>query len=103
MAYNTIFFKNPYTGQIREAPVGFSWTCLFFGFLPAFFRSDLNWGAAMIVCALITAGLCWFIFPFIYNKIYIKGLVNNGYKVNTTQKGSKEQLELNLGVTLDSI
>ncbi|MGH8655103.1 MAG: hypothetical protein ACREYE_24345 [Gammaproteobacteria bacterium] len=60
MAYNTIHFQHPTTGQIREAPVGFSWTCFFFGFFPAFFRGDWKWGIIMLLIALITFGLSGF-------------------------------------------
>ena len=103
MAYDTIYFQNPTTGQLREAPVGFSWTLFFFGCFPAFFRSDWKWGFLMFLLALVSFGLSWLIFPFIYNKLYIKDLVNNGYKVKSIAKGSKESLELKLGLRLESL
>ena len=37
---------------------------------------------------------------FIYNKLYIKALLNNGYKVQSIQNGTKEQLEQKLKIKL---
>ena len=33
----------------------------------------------MDVAACLTMGLSWFVFPFIYNKIYARGLLEKGY------------------------
>ena len=68
MAYDTIYFQNSQTGQIREAPVGFSWTVLFFSWFPPMFRSDWKWTLIMLLCALVTWGLSGLVFMFIYNK-----------------------------------
>jgi len=103
MAYNTIFFKNPITGQRREAPVGFSWTCFFFGFFPALLRSDWKWGGLMGLFAFLTFGFSWFLFPFIYNKFYIKELVNNGYQFMSVETGTKEQIEHKIGLAFNFI
>ena len=44
MASMTLNMKNPQTGQVKQAPVGFSWTVFFFGMFPAFFRGDIKYG-----------------------------------------------------------
>ncbi|MEP3244951.1 MAG: hypothetical protein ABJN40_12395 [Sneathiella sp.] len=81
MAYATINFENPQTGAIKQAPVGFSWTVLFFGFFPALFRAHIV-GALIMFCAFIfTMGLSNLIFMFIYNKMFIKYLIGEGFKV----------------------
>jgi len=64
----------------KNAPTGFSWTTFFFGFFPAIIRGDIKWGLIMLGIALVTGGLSWLVFPFIYNKIYIKSLIEIGYK-----------------------
>ena len=75
-------------GVIKEVKLGFSWTTLFFGIFPALFRKDFKWAMIMLgisitinlflygLGALITGVL----FAFIYNKIYIKNLLMNGYR-----------------------
>lgn len=75
------------SGLSKTVKVGFSWTTFFFGFFPALFRGDLKWAAIMFIAALaagsFTLGFgAWIpglIFSFIYNKIYIKELIEKGY------------------------
>jgi len=69
MAYNTIYFENPYNGQLREAPVGFSWTVFFFSCFPPIFRGDWKWFIIMVILALATAGLSGFVFIFTYTEL----------------------------------
>lgn len=75
-------------GLTKEVKVGFSWTTFFFGFFPALFRGDLKWAAIMFIISLLiggfTAGIgalvSGIVFSFIYNKIYIKELIEKGYQ-----------------------
>lgn len=69
---------NPF-GAIRTVKVGFSWTMLFFGFLVPLVRGDWKWVIISLVLDAVTCGLSWFVFPFIYNKVYIKGLIEKGW------------------------
>lgn len=79
MNLKEIIFTNEYTGQYKTAPLGFSWTTLFFGCFPALLRSDWKWGAIQFVLAVVTSGISWLVMPFIYNKMYIKDLLNKGF------------------------
>ncbi|WP_315906862.1 DUF2628 domain-containing protein [Priestia koreensis] len=80
-------------GLKKEVKVGFSWTTFFFGFFPALFRGDLKWAVIMFVIELIlgtfTIGIGSFItgivFSFVYNKIYIKELIEKGYQPATEE------------------
>lgn len=80
MAFMTLTMKNPHNGKIREAPIGFSWTVLFFGCLPALFRSDWKGFVIMLILALFTFGLSGLVFAFIYNSMHAKALINDGYR-----------------------
>ena len=80
MAFTTLTFKNPLTGQMKLAPIGFSWTTFFFGFFPALFRGDWKWAVIQFVLAVITAGLSNFVFCFIYNSLFVKDLIGVGYQ-----------------------
>ncbi len=91
MAYATILFEDDYSGTLKTAPVGFSWTTLFFGFLPALMRGHLVLAALQFVIAFavywgigaIYAYIPGIFFAFIYNKLYIKYLIDRGYKAKS--------------------
>lgn len=76
---NRILLKHPQTLENKVVPLGFSWTTLFFGPLTALDRGDFKWFFLMILYTVFTR-VSWLIFPFIYNKLYIKDLIKKGYK-----------------------
>lgn len=80
MAKYTIHFENLRTGQRRDAPVGFSWTTLFWGPIPMIYRGNWKWAAITIIAGLITVGFSNIIFAFFINKSHIEDLINDGYK-----------------------
>ena len=98
-----VIFKHPITGEIKEAPIGFSWTMLFFGSFVALFRGDWKWFAIIFFAAIITGGISGFFFPFFYNKLYVKELVYNGYKVKRVIGGDIEEAESRLGMSLEPL
>ncbi|MBN98460.1 MAG: hypothetical protein CME16_04320 [Gemmatimonadetes bacterium] len=77
MAAAKVSLRHSKSREVKEAPVGFSWTTLCLGFIVAFYRNDRNWSFLQFL--LIPTVLPWFIFPFIYNKLYIRSLLNAGY------------------------
>ncbi len=79
MAFSKLNLKHPEFEVTKEAPVGFSWTVFFFGFLPPLFRGDYKWAIVMLIAALVTFGLSNLIFMFIYNNLYLKSLLETGY------------------------
>ena len=97
MAFATINLGRD--GLIKEAPVGFSWTTLFFGFFPALIRGDMKWALVIVAVGFFTVGLSSFVFCFIYNRLYIQSLIENGYKVKNYY-GNKAQIEAALSMRL---
>jgi len=67
------------TGALREVPLGFGWTTLFFGIFPALFRGDFKNAIIMFFLALFTFGISALIMPFIYNKMYVNELISKGW------------------------
>lgn len=72
--------KNTQTGETKVVKVGFSWTTFFFGFWPAIFRGDWLWAVILFVLCWLTVGIAGIIMAFVYNQIYIKRLVEQGFR-----------------------
>lgn len=84
MAYAKIEFTNPENGRNYTAPVGFSWTTLFFGFFPAIIRGHVVGALAQFGACLVTLGLSSLVFPFFYNKWYLKSLLKKGFEAKSS-------------------
>ncbi len=100
MAFATLIMENPFTGKIKEAPVGFSWTTLFFGFFVALFRGDFKWAVIQFLLAILSFGFSGLVFMFIYNQLFIKDLVGAGYKVKRLFDADMERVKLKLQMDL---
>ena len=74
-----IRLRHATSGMVKECKVGFSWTTLFFGIFVPLVRGDIKWMLVMLVVGILTFSLSWLVFPFVYNKIYIKALLEKGY------------------------
>jgi len=107
MAYDTALFIQKGTGKRANAPVGFSWTVLFFGFYVPLLRRDFK-NAGIIFLALIVSSL---LFPlsivaliylsYVYNKFYVEKLINDGYRFERTESGRLvEELEATLEIQI---
>ncbi len=67
------------SGLIKEADWGFSWKTLIFGAFVPLLRGDLAWFFIGIFLAVCTFGFAWVVFPFYYNKIFVKKLLAQGF------------------------
>jgi uncharacterized YccA/Bax inhibitor family protein len=74
-----IQLTNKTTGAVESTPIGFSWTCFFFGGLVPIIRGD--WGGFFKVFGLtcITIGIYHFVFSATYNKSFIKKRIMEGF------------------------
>lgn len=103
MAYTKIVLENPKTGEIRSAPVGLSWTVLFFGFFPPLLRRDWKWATVILVSTFLTMGLSSFVFMVVYNKLYIKELIASGFEVKSVESGTIEEISRKIGLKLPAL
>ena len=82
-------------GQIKQAPLGFSWTTFFFGFFVPVFRQDWKWAGIMFGASLaagvianqlnvpyISFGLN-IVWGLLYNKLHVKELLEKGWQPAT--------------------
>jgi hypothetical protein len=102
MAFATINFEHPQSGQVKQAPVGFSWTTLIFGLFPALLRGHWVMAAVILVLAMLTLSLSSIVFAFIYNKMYIKYLIGEGFKAASATH-DMSQLQQQIGQPIPSL
>lgn len=95
MAFTTVYLTNGI--EIKKAPIGYSWTTLFFGPFPALFRQDWLWALGLFFGNLLTYGIVGLVVSFFYNKAYLKGLFNSGYKIHNMGGMTDESLKNYLG------
>jgi hypothetical protein len=92
----TLILEN---NNIKEAPVGFSWTSLFFGPLVPLIRSDFMIFLMCFILSIISSGISSIIQAFVYNKAYARSLIQAGYKVREYPDSmTEEALKSYLGV-----
>lgn len=94
--------QHPHSGIIKQAPVGFSWTTLFFGPIPALRRGDFKWFFIQLILNLLFI-IPLFVFPFIYNRLHLKKLLEAGYKVKSVEGTTIETLNRKYGLELPMI
>lgn len=64
---------------IQKSYVGFSWTTLFFGFFVPLFRGDVLWFIVFLILNTTTFGIVNLILCFLYNGIYTKNKLKEGF------------------------
>lgn len=83
-----INLQNENTMKTKQTKLGFSWTFLLFGWFVPLLRGDWKWFfitfIGTIVLGYLTSGIAVLIiqiaFSVIYNKLYIKDLLQSGFK-----------------------
>src|SRR4030066_254981 len=81
---------HPVNDSTEEIWEGFSWPCLFCGFLWYMYKGMWGWGIIALILAVCTFGISWLIFPFFANAQYAKSLLERGY-LNEAQWNERKQ------------
>jgi hypothetical protein len=103
MAYAKLTLAHPnIPGSVKVAPVGFSWTSLFFGFFVPFFRGDWLWGLIWLVIECFIWGFAMIIMAFAYNKMYINRLIKEGWRVKHATDDLNE-ISRKMGIALPTL
>ena len=103
MAGNLATLHHGGTERTREAPVGFSWTTLFFGPFPMLFRGNWKWFLISLVLAICTFGLSNLVLMFMINRLHLKDLVNDGYRVRHLRHGDVALLSSKTGIPVSML
>ena len=81
---NRVSLRNA-VGLTKTVKVGFSWTGLFFGIFVPMIRGDWAGFFIWLIVDVLTCGLGWLVFPFVYNKTYVNRLIEKRGYLPTTE------------------
>lgn len=84
--------RHPINGAVEEVWEGFSWPCLFLGFIWYIYKGMWGWGIIALVLAILTWGISWLVFPFFANEQHAKSLLERGY-LNEKQWNDRKQAD----------
>ena len=103
MSHNVIYFENPRSAQQRNAPVGYSWTTLLLGPFPLLARRELVWFLVSLGLTVLSLHLSNIVLSFFINKMYIRDLISQGYKVRSVKHGDIASVAKELGFRLPTL
>ena len=104
MAYTTIAMKNSNTGEVKEVPIGFSWTYLFFGPIVCLIRKHYSgYSGFWLTClfGLFTSGLYILVMAFYFNKNYCLSLMDEQFKPVGNLANLKISDKVALGLSIE--
>ena len=90
MAHTKITLSNGV--EVKQVPLGFSWTTFFFGGWVPIFRQDWVPGLVLMLACILTYGIAGIVAAFLYNKFYAKSLFDKGYKIHALPPGYTEAM-----------
>ena len=129
----TIFLEHPVSKEVKEVSVGFSWEVSSFGFFYLWFKKDSHgaWLSLLSLVLLLSTIVLLFIFAdlldldvddgsifvwlvsclighnilfsFIYNKMFLKRLLLQGFLVKESPRFSIQELEIILEMRLPTV
>ena len=94
-----IILKHEASGLVKPGYYGFSWTYLFFGFFVPAIRGEILISLLHFMLNIVTFGIWWIAMIFLYNKQYMRRMLENGWKLAGSD--AENQLAANsIGVML---
>ena len=70
---------HPINGAPEDTWEGFSWPCMFLGFIWYIYKGMWGWALIALILAMLTFGVSWLFFPFHANDQYTNSLLKRGY------------------------
>lgn len=92
-----VMLKNSTTKMLKKGYVGYSWTYLFFGCLVPFIRGEIGIASLHLLFTLITGGIWQIVVSFLYNKQYMKRMLEKGW-VFSDDENKIQYAKLQLGI-----